>query len=86
MQHPAMLDIFLLDGGVDPELCDRIHSVVEAEPGCGVTDLHVWALAPGNHAVILAVETSDPRTPADIKALLSGIPHLIHINVEVHSA
>jgi cation diffusion facilitator family transporter len=75
----------LLDGSVDPELCEQVRAAVEAEPDCSVTDLHVWAVAPGNHAVILAVETSMPRTPADIKALLSGVPNLIHINVEVHS-
>lgn len=75
----------LLDGSVDPELCERIRSAVEADPGCGVTDLHVWVVAPGKHAVILAVKTSTPWSPDDIKALLSGIPNLIHINVEVHS-
>jgi len=76
----------LLDSSVDPELCKQIRSTIETEPGCRVTDLHVWAVAPGNHAVILAVETSGPRRPGDIKALLSDIPHLIHISIEVHSA
>lgn len=76
----------LLDSSVDPELCQQIRSLIEAEPGCSVTDLHVWAVAPGNHAVILAVETSRPSSPDAIKALLKDIPHLIHINVEVHSA
>ena len=75
----------LLDGSVEPELRDRIRAAVEAEADCGVTDLHVWAVAPGHHAVILTVESSTARQPADIKALLAGIGHLVHVNVEVHA-
>ena len=75
----------LLDGSLDPEISELIKTTVEAEPDCRVTDLHAWAVAPEHLAVILSVETSSPKTPDEIKALLSDIPHLIHINVEVHS-
>ncbi|HEY5621865.1 MAG TPA: hypothetical protein VIR77_04615, partial [Pontiella sp.] len=75
----------LLDGSVEPDLLDRIRVAVEAQDGCTVSDLHVWAVAPGRHAVILAVATHSPHTAEEIKALLSDIPNLIHINVEVHS-
>ncbi|WP_372807473.1 cation diffusion facilitator family transporter, partial [Pontiella sp.] len=73
----------LLDGSVEPPLLARIRSTVEAAD-CHVCDLHAWALAPGNFAVILTVETAEYQSPAAIKALLAGIPNLVHITVEVH--
>lgn len=76
----------LLDGSVDPSVPDSIRSAVESEPGCSVTDLHVWAVAPEHLAVILSVKTAASRTPESIKELLADIPHLIHVNVEVHPA
>lgn len=75
----------LLDGSVEPAICESIRSAVEAEPECRVADLHVWAVAPEHLAVILSVQTSKPCGPDAIKALLDGIPHLTHITVEVHS-
>ena len=75
----------LLDGSVEPELCEQIRTAAESE-GDQVTDLHVWAVAPGHHAVILAVASQSRRTPEEIKARLDKIGHLIHINVEVHAA
>jgi cation diffusion facilitator family transporter len=75
----------LLDGSVEPAVCESIRSAVEAEPECRVADLHVWAVAPDHFAVILSVQTSTPWTPEAVKALLSDIPHLAHITVEVHS-
>lgn len=74
----------LLDGSVEPAFCEKIRSAVETEPDLAVTDLHVWAVAPGHHAVILAVKTSNDWKPGAVKALLTGIGHLVHINVEVH--
>jgi cation diffusion facilitator family transporter len=74
----------LLDGSVDPAFCQQIESAVENETDLCVTDLHVWAVAPGHHAVILAVETSNDWKPDGVKSLLDGMGHLVHVNVEVH--
>jgi cation diffusion facilitator family transporter len=74
----------LLDGSVDNETREAIRTAVEGDSKYRISDLHVWAVAPGHLAVILAVESDNSCTPEDIKALLSGIPHLLHINVEVH--
>ncbi|MDF7799734.1 CDF family Co(II)/Ni(II) efflux transporter DmeF [Pontiellaceae bacterium B1224] len=76
----------LLDGSVEPEFCETIRVAVEAEADLAVTDLHVWAVAPGHHAVILAVKTSNAWKPEAVKALLGDIGHLVHVNVEVHQA
>jgi len=74
----------LLDGSVAEETRSAIRSAVEEHSKCRITDLHVWAVAPGHLAAILAVQSPQPCAPDEIKALLSGIPHLLHINVEVH--
>ncbi|QBG48625.1 cation transporter [Verrucomicrobia bacterium S94] len=74
----------LLDGSVDPAFCDKIQQTVEDEKSLKVTDLHVWAVAPGHHAVILSVDSSNDWNPQRVKALLVGIRHLVHVNVEVH--
>jgi cation diffusion facilitator family transporter len=74
----------LLDGSVDAEIRAAIRSAVEEHSECRITDLHAWAVAPGHLAVILAVQSPDAAAPADIKQLLSGIPNLLHVNIEVH--
>lgn len=76
----------LLDGSVDPQVCNAIRSAIEEDGACRINDLHVWAVAPEHFAVILSVEVTAPRTPQAVKALLSGIPDLVHVNVEVLSA
>jgi len=54
----------LLDGSLlDPAVSESIRSTVEAESGCSVSDLHVWAVAPEHLAVILSVEPPVPLRP-----------------------
>lgn len=73
----------LLDGSVDAATRDAIRQAVEEHTDCRITDLHVWAVAPGHLAVILSVRADKPCDPEEIKTLLSGMPQLLHINVEV---
>ena len=74
----------LLDGSVSPEFFEKIREKVEAEASLIVTDLHVWAVAPGHYAVILSVESSNDWKPDAVKVLIDGMGHLVHVNVEVH--
>lgn len=75
----------LLDSSVEPAVCESIRSAIETEPGCRVADLHAWAVAPGHLAIILSVQTTGAQTSEYFKGLLSAIPHLSHVTVEVHS-
>jgi len=74
----------LLDCSLDPSVPESIRAAIESEPDCRVTDLHVWAVAPEHLAVILTVAVRQPRTAEEIKAKLSDIEHLIHVNVEIN--
>jgi cation diffusion facilitator family transporter len=76
----------LLDSSVDPAVCDAIREAVETEPGCRVSDLHVWAVAPGHLAAVLSVVSDQPEHAATIKERLAGFDELIHVNIEVQSA
>lgn len=76
----------LLDGSVAKETRSAIRSAVEDHSDCRITDLHVWAVAPGHLAAILAVKAPNPCPPDEIKSLLADIPNLLHVNVEIHCA
>ena len=53
--------------------------------GDDIADLHVWQVGPGHFAAIVALIAAQPKPPAQYRSLLSHIPALAHITVEVHS-
>ncbi len=74
----------LLDGSLEQERMDAIRKCIEAEADNRITDLHVWEVGPGHHAVILSLVTANPRPPEHYKALLQEFAGLSHITVEVN--
>ncbi len=73
----------LLDHVPDTKLGSLIKEKIEVSGDC-ITDLHVWQIAPGKHAVILSVGSCDPKSSDDYKDKLSDIKDLVHITVEVN--
>ena len=53
--------------------------------GDRISDLHLWRLGPGHHAVIVAVVSDRPQAPGAYKARLASIAGLSHVTVEVHA-
>ena len=49
-----------------------------------VVDLHLWQVGPGPAAMIAAIVSDRPQTPASYKARLDGIAGLSHVTIEVH--
>lgn len=49
-----------------------------------VTDLHIWQIGPGHHAVIVSVASQSPKSAAEYKAMIGRIAQVSHITVEVH--
>jgi cation diffusion facilitator family transporter len=79
----------LLDGVAHDELRSRLQGAIENHPeamqrGDSVTDLHVWAVAPGRLAATIAVVAHDPDTPAGYRARLAALPGLAHVVIEVN--
>ncbi|HEX5460199.1 MAG TPA: CDF family Co(II)/Ni(II) efflux transporter DmeF [Steroidobacteraceae bacterium] len=75
----------LLDMSPDRTLEESIHGTVEGH-GDRLTDLHLWRLGPGHLGAILAVETSQARSPEFYREKLSHLPMLSHVTVEIHRA
>lgn len=73
----------LLDRAENPGLAEEIRTLIEADADNRVADLHVWAMRPGHLAVIISVVTHYPRKPEHYKGLLTGLPVLGHVTVEV---
>ncbi len=78
--------IVLLDAAPkDDDLTGEIREAIETETD-RITDLHVWQVGPGHHAVIVSVATPEPKEPGFYKAKLAGVHELSHVTVEVAAA
>jgi len=73
----------LLDKQADKQLRNAICEAVETD-ATRVTDLHLWSIGPGVHALILILHSPEPKSPTAYKALLPTDLGLEHISVEVH--
>lgn len=74
----------LLDRVPDGNLHEKIGGIIAGNEGDRIADLHLWATAPGRVALVLSVITSSSRTAEDYKSLLSALPGVAHVTVEVN--
>jgi cation diffusion facilitator family transporter len=72
----------LLDMSPDGRLATAIKEKLETG-GDRVTDLHLWRIGPGHHAVIASVITDRASPPEEFKGRLQSLKHLSHITIEV---
>jgi cation diffusion facilitator family transporter len=74
----------LLDGAIDRKTKLAILIAIEEDADNRVTDLHVWYVSQNNLAATISLVTHYPQTPEYYKNLLSHIPSLSHVLVEVN--
>jgi Co/Zn/Cd efflux system component len=74
----------LLDHRADAGLHADIMRRIEGGDGVRVRDLYVWNVGPRRLAAHLTLEDTTPRPPEYYKDLLSEVPHLDRITVEIH--
>lgn len=72
----------LLDMVPDAALANRIRTMIE-DNGGQVSDLHLWQVGPGHHAVIISLVENAAKPPAFYKSLLTGIAGVSHVTVEI---
>jgi cation diffusion facilitator family transporter len=72
----------LLDASPDPTLPVKIAARLEID-GDRISDLHLWRLGPGHIAGIISLVSDHPESPASYKKLLSDVPGLSHLTIEV---
>lgn len=73
----------LLDVVPSAGLAEEIRTRVEAIDDVRVSDLHLWAIAPGQHACIVSLVTGSPRETAFYRDAILGSSSLAHLTVEV---
>lgn len=56
------------------------------EEKAAVCDLHVWQVAPGKFAAIIAIDTDDAGAAGRVRERLREHEELVHVTVEVHPA
>lgn len=74
----------LLDKQAPKYLRDAVCAAIENDGDTRVTDLHIWSIGPGIHAVDLAVVANNPKSPFFYKQLLPKKCRIVHATVEVH--
>lgn len=75
----------LLDAHDDSRLEQAIRT--RLAPGgeeTRVTDLHVWRLGPGHHALVVSLTSVSSLTPAAYRERLDDLPSLGHVTIEVN--
>jgi cation diffusion facilitator family transporter len=75
----------LLDQQAPEDILDEIRTAV-GKSSAELVDLHVWEIGPGYRAAIVAVETSEPITPGDVKKIVPERLGIAHLTVEVHQS
>ncbi|MGK7931976.1 MAG: CDF family Co(II)/Ni(II) efflux transporter DmeF [Microcystaceae cyanobacterium] len=77
--------ILLLDGGVNKQTELDILTAIEADADNRVADLHLWHLSQDHIAATISLVTHYPQPPEYYKTLLTHIPSLAHVLVEVNT-
>ncbi len=75
----------LLDKTANADLIQRIRARFESEGAVQVNDLHLWEVGPARYAVIVSIQTDDPRPVDDYKTLLQEFPNVVHATVEIYT-
>lgn len=74
----------LLDREMDDPLVERIRQRLETVHDTEVTDLHLWRVGRAQYSCIVSVVTHEPHAPDHYKAVLAGMPELVHVTAEVN--
>ena len=76
----------LLDAEDHDDVAAAVRRAIEAEPDHEIADLHVWRVGAASRACIVSLVAPQPRPTAHYRALLSAIPGLDHVTVEIHAS
>jgi cation diffusion facilitator family transporter len=76
--------LVLLDAGDIGEIAGQVRSAIEDGTDNEIADLHLWRIGPAGYACIISLVTHQPRPVEHYRTLLSKVPGLRHITVEVN--
>lgn len=72
----------LVDMNMNVLLFKQVRERLE-QGGDTVSDLHLWRLGPGHHALVVTIQAEHPHAPDSYRAKLRGLKGLSHVTVEV---
>lgn len=75
----------LLDGRPADGLTHHIQTALESEADTRLSDLHVWQVGSSDAVAIISLVTHYPRPVEHYRKLISDIPNLKHVTIEVHT-
>lgn len=75
----------LLDSSVDKKTIDQIRNLIESEYDNQVCDIHIWRPDPNAMMATVALFTSYPQPLDHYRQLLSKIPGLMHVIIEINA-
>ncbi|MDO9452884.1 MAG: CDF family Co(II)/Ni(II) efflux transporter DmeF [Stagnimonas sp.] len=74
----------LLDAEMDAPVVDEIRQVIAESPiQASISDLHVWRVAGGKYACILALTVSEAATAEDFHRQLAIHEELVHVTIQL---
>lgn len=74
----------LLDHESGSTLSSEIREHIESDGDTRISDLHLWKVADGKYACILAVVTNGSYPVEEYKKRLADVHELVHVTVEVN--
>ena len=73
----------LLDGQASEARVTKVRALLEADADNRVADLHVWQVSERDAAAIISIVTHYPRPADHYRSLLTSLPELAHVTIEV---
>jgi cation diffusion facilitator family transporter len=73
----------LVDMNLNSALLGQVRARLEIS-GDRVSDLHLWRIGPGHHALVVSLNSVTPQPPATYRHRLADLQQLSHVTVEVN--
>jgi len=73
----------LLDRSAPQDLSEAITTAIQSDID-EVVDLHVWPVGPSIYSAIVAIATSDPKSPDRYRSMIPSDSRLVHVTIEVN--
>lgn len=73
----------LLDHQAPQDMRQKVRDALSHEDNIQILDLHIWAIAPGVYAAIIALKSKNPQKPEHYKSLIPANLGIQHITIEV---
>ena len=74
----------LLDAEDHGEVAAGVRSAIESDADTQIADLHLWRVGMAGRGCIVSLVTHRPRPVDHYRALLSQVPGIVHLTVEVN--